>query len=344
MSILCSTRVLNAPVTGVQRYTIEVLNRLPSSDVERLAPPKWLRRPLNLLWEQTVLPLYMHAGALLWSPANVGPLGVRRQVVTVHDLATVECPEDFSTLFCQFYDYLFPRLLPRVAGIITVSEYTRQKVLQTYRVEPEKVRAIPLGVDHSRFKPQAPAAIEAVRNKLNLPHRYILYLGSVTPRKNVQLLVRAWAKMQDSVPDVRLVIAGGEGAAHVFRGSGISDLPARSALTGRIEEADLAPLLAGASVFVFPSFYEGFGLPPLEAMACGAPCIASDATSLPEVVGDAAITISPYDVDALAEALEAVLSDPALASQLREKGLIRAAAFSWDRTAAETWRVLTQFN
>lgn len=265
MTILCNMRVLNAPVTGVQRYAQEIFSRLPAGRVKQVAPPRWAKRPLNLLWEQAWLPLQMHAGDILWNPANSGLLGVERQIVTVHDLATVEFPEDYAPSYRMFFDFLFPRLLPGIAGVITVSEYSRQRLLATYKLDPARVRAIPLGVDHSRFKPQPLEAVERVRLKLQLPDRYVLYLGSITSRKNVQLLVQAWAKMQDSVPPaVHLVISGGDGAKHVFSASGISDLPSRCILTGRIEEEDLAPLLAGASVFVFPSLYEEFGLPPLK--------------------------------------------------------------------------------
>lgn len=339
----CNARVLSAPLTGVQRYTTEILRRLPDSQVQCHTPPQWLRRPFDLLWEQGCLPLYMHKGDMLWSPANRGPLWVRRQCVTVHDLAPIEYPEEFSWLYRKFYSFLLPRLLPRVAGIITVSEYSRQRILTNYPVNPENVHAIPLAVDHNRFKAQKADAIANVRRKLNLPARYILFLGEISKRKNLGQLIRAFSKVQCRVgPDVELVIAGGASAKHVFTRNGIPNLPSRCLFTGRIDEADLAPLLAGADVFVFPSLYEGFGLPPLEAMACGAPCITSNVTSLPEVVGDAAVLISPYDDDALAQALEAVLTNPNLASRLRDMGLARAGMFSWEKTAAETWRVLTK--
>jgi len=280
-------------------------------------------------------------GALLWSPSNSGPLLVRRQVITVHDLATLDFPEDYSPLYREYYRYLYPRVLPRIKGVITVSEYTRRRLLETYGLPPNRVHAIPLGVDHERFKPQSPEAVRQMRDRLRLPQRYVLFLGTLSPRKNVAQLIRAWALLCESLtPDVHLVLAGGAGAAHVFGTNDLPALPPRTLLTGRVQESDLAPLLSGAEVFVFPSLYEGFGLPPLEAMACGTACITSNATSLPEVVGGAAIMVNPLDDHALAGALGSVLTDQARAHELRTKGLTRAQSFAWEKTAAATWDVL----
>ncbi|HTV75123.1 MAG TPA: glycosyltransferase family 1 protein, partial [Candidatus Acidoferrales bacterium] len=288
---------------------IEVLKRLPAGRVQEIAPPHWFRRPFNLVWEQTILPFYAVRSEMLWSPSSTGPLFLERQVLTVHDLAPVQFRQDFNPLFGRYFDFVFPRLLPRIAGIITASEYTRRRVLETYRVSPGKVHAIPLGVDHARFRPQARDRIDAVRSRLKLPARYILFLGTVSVRKNVGQLVRAWAHIHRKIDsDVHLVIAGGSGAAHVFNEPSLPELPPRTHVTGRIDEDDLAPLLGGAEVFVFPSQYEGFALPPLEAMACGTPCITSNVTSLPELIGDAGLLVSPYDDRAMADALEALLT------------------------------------
>jgi glycosyltransferase involved in cell wall biosynthesis len=340
--VLCNARALNASVTGVQRYTIEVLKRLPRDGVRVVAPPAWFRRPFNLIWEQTILPLHALRGEMLWNPSNTGPLLLDRQVVTLHDLAPVQFRQDFSPLFHRYHDLVFARLLPRISGIITSSEYTRGRVLERYHVSPERIHVIPLGVDHARFNPRAREQVGSMRLRLGLPERYVLFLGTVSVRKNIGQLIRAWASVQQKVhPDLVLVLAGGAGVAHVFNEPGLPKLPPRTLLTGRVDEADLAALFAGAEAFVFPSLYEGFGLPLLEAMACGTPCITSNVTSLPELVGDAALTVNPYDDDALAEALQSLVTNESLASSFRERGLARAAMYSWEKTALATWRVLT---
>lgn len=335
--IVCNARILGSELTGVQRYTHEVLSRLPN--VPALMPPKGLRRPFNLVWEQLALP-WLSCGKLLWSPANVGPLLVRNQVVTVHDVATVEFPADFSGLFQKYYRWLLPRLLPRARAVITVSEYTRRRVLHHFNLAPEKVHAIPLGVDHQRFYPRPAGQVEALRKKLNLPKRYVLYVGSITGRKNVGRLITAWKKAQTQLPECELLIAGGGGATHVFNGSQLPQLPPRTRLLGRVEDADLPALLSGASLFTFVSLYEGFGLPPLEAMACGTPCLVSNVTSLPEVVGSAALTVNPEDENAIAAAMVKVLSNAKLAKELSRKGRQRASQFTWEETARQTLKVL----
>ena len=342
LHLICNGRVLNAPITGVQRYALELLKQLP--DVEVLAPKPGLRPPFNLLWEQLVLPLKsMGRDVRLWSPCNSGPLAVRNQIITIHDLSVVDFPEEFSRLYLEYYAFLYPRILPRVKAVLAVSEFTKRRLLDVYSLPPEKVHAVPLGVDHQRFRPQPAESVENLRSRLSLPRRYILFLGTLSRRKNIGQLLKAWTRVQSEVDaDVHLVIAGGAAAAHVFREVGLPSFPGRTVAIGRVADDDVPLLLAGAEVLVFPSLYEGFGLPALEAMACGTPCIASNVTSLPEVVGDAALTVSPHDVDALADALRRVLTDREYAQSLREKGLRRAALFTWEIAARRTLEVLLQ--
>jgi glycosyltransferase involved in cell wall biosynthesis len=337
--IVANTRILGSPLTGVQRYASELLARLPR--VARVSPAGWVRSAAGHMWEQTVLPLKVN-GDLLWSPAGAGPLSVRRQVVTVHDLATIDCPEDYAPAYRSYYQWLLPRLLPRVAAILTVSEFSRRRIVETFGIDRSNVHAIANGIDHEHFYPRAGAEVSELRQRLALPGRYILYLGTISPRKNLACLLDAWRAATTAVAeDISLVIAGASGAARVFGTAGLPALPARTVAVGRIAGDDLPILLSGASAFVFPSFYEGFGLPPLEAMACGVPAIVSNRSSLPEVVGDAALLFDPANSGDLAGRLIELLNSPAMQNLYRERGLMRAASFQWEISARRTWDVLS---
>lgn len=336
--IVCNTRILNAPLTGVQRVTIELLKRMP--EVETVRPSPLFKGPFGHAWEQGILPFRVGRDTL-WSPSNTGPLAVSRQVVTVHDLATLECSEGFSAGFRAYYTWLFPRLLPRLPAIITISNYTKERICHYYGIPEARIHVIPLGVDHEHFTPQPPEKIKDLRQRLGLPERYILFLGALSGRKNVGRLIQAWNMAQSRVDgDIGLVIAGAAGAAHVFDGQALPLLPPRTLLTGRVTDADLPALLSGAMLFVFPSLYEGFGLPPLEAMACGTPCMVSSTTSLPEVVGNAATLTDPLDVPTMADRLVDLLSRPSQLEDLRSAGLAQARRFTWDDCAAATHQVL----
>jgi glycosyltransferase involved in cell wall biosynthesis len=341
--ILCNVRVLNAPLTGIQRYTQELLSRLPNVEVYK--PADWVKGPIGHVWEQTVLPAHILRSSanrkkILWSPSNTGPIAIKNQVVTLHDLATFDAPEGFSTAFRASYAFVLPRLLPRVRAVITVSEFTRQRAIEQFGLNPDRVHAIPLGVDHSRFTPSSSAAIESVKTDLGIPGRYILFLGALSGRKNVARLFQAWQIAQSRLDDdIELAIAGGIGSSHIFDGTILPVLPPRTRLVGRVSDAQLPALLSGASLFAFPSLYEGFGLPPLEAMACGTPVLVSNITSLPEVVGAAARQVNPLSVEDIAEGLVEVLSNDSQLKALSQAGLKQAQSFNWDNTAAKTLEV-----
>ena len=210
-----------------------------------------------------------------------------------------------------------------------------------FNLPPDRITAIPLAADPA-FQPQPPEAITAVRRKYNLPERFALYLGSNKPHKNLVRLVEAWrmanGEWRMAAKHGGLVIAGAWDErfpeARILADAA-SHQPSAIWL-GPVPEADLPALYSAAAVFVFPSLYEGFGLPVLEAMACGTPVVCSNTSSLPEVAGDAALLIDPLDTAALAEALRRALSDPALAADLRARGLTQALRFSWAQTATAT--------
>jgi glycosyltransferase involved in cell wall biosynthesis len=338
--IVCNVRVLRAPLTGVQRYTLELLKRKPDTVRTVEAPEVMKGSFLGHVWEQAVLPIEAR-GQLLWSPASTGPICVRNQVVTVHDIAPIDCPEGYSPCFRRWYGRQWRLLLPRVRAIISVSEFTKQRLIETFGLAGDSIHVTPLGVDHDRFFPQPPDRVEALRRKLSLPENFAVFVGALSARKNIVRLLEAWSQCQQS--GFALIIAGGGGPNHVLAGTNAPTLPPNARLLGRIDDADLPTLLTAAGAFVYPSLYEGFGLPPLEAMACGTPCLVANGTAIPEVTADAALRVDPLDVADIARGLTKILGDAALRRELRAKGLQHAAGYTWDKTAAKTYQLLSRY-
>ena len=336
-----NTKILASHTTGVQRYLLELLARMPG--IEQVAPAKALAGMRGHAWEQLRLP-GLCRGKLLWSPSNTGPLALRNQVVTIHDVVPLDHPEWLNRRFAAWYRYLIPRLARRVRQVIAVSDFTRQRLIAHSGIGADKITVIHSGVD-ARFQPQSPQAIAAARASLQLPPgRYVLAVGSLEPRKNLGRLLQAWAQLLPQLPpDLWLVLAGAKGKSLVFADvPELRQLPERVHLSGYVPDELLPTLYAGAEIFVYPSVYEGFGLPPLEAMACGTPVIIGNRASLPEVVGDSGMLVDPYKVDAIAQGLMQLLGSADLHAGLGRAGRERAAQFNWDKAAAQTLQVLQQ--
>ncbi len=256
-------------------------------------------------------------------------------IVTIFDLIPLRVPRAVSASARILFRVAMALAVRTSARVIVPSAATRDDLVTILGVAREKIAVIPLAAD-ARFTPQARAETARVREKYGLPARYALYVGINKPHKNLQTLMDAWGAAR--VHDAALVIAGAWDARYSDTATrGRDDAAMR--FIANIPDNDLPALYSGAIVFVMPSLYEGFGLPLLEAMACGAPVISSDASSLPEVGGDAAFYFNPRDPDALAAMLARVLSDAALHDELRGKSLARAAEFSWERTAGATIEV-----
>ncbi len=271
------------------------------------------------------------------------PLRGVRTVFTFHDAIYALFPQYHLPLNRLFLGLMMPRFLRRADAIIAVSECSKRDAVRLYGIDPARIGVIYEGVD-ARFRPVTdPARLAQVRARYNLPERYVLYVGTIEPRKNLTTLLEAWSKIRISNFEFRnsLVIGGKtgwlyEGFFARLRELGLED---EVLLPGYIADEDLPAVYSAASVFVFPSLYEGFGLPPLEAMACGTPVVCSSASSLPEVCDEAALLVEPTDVPALIQAMSRVLSDAPLRATLRARGLAQAAQFTWERTARETLAV-----
>ena len=337
--IVCNSRNISASLTGVQRYTRELLQRAPEG-VTEVAPLFPVSGVAGHLWEQCALPLHSR-NRTLWSPGNTGPLTVRNQVVTIHDLATLDHPEWFSRRFATWYNFLLPRLVQRVAHVITISEFTKQRLMERCAVAEDRISLIPNGVAES-FAPQDTATVQRMREQLKIPSkRYLLAVGSLDPRKNLARQLSVWNTIQHDLPDdLWLVLFGETMSSGIFRHSPPHDLPPRVHVVGHVPDGLLAPLYAGALVFLYLSVYEGFGLPVLEAMASGTPVLTSNQSALPEVARDGATYVNPYNEDEIASALLTLIGDPSCRAMLAEKGRTHSKQFSWKQSAHRTFELL----
>ncbi len=279
---------------------------------------------------------------LLHSPDFIPPLdGAYRSVITIHDLAFLRYPQFLTAEARRYYNGQIAAAAVRADAIIAVSESTRRDVLDLLHVPPEKVSTVLEAAD-ARFAPPNADAVAAARARYRLPADYILFVSTIEPRKNVDGLLRAYAALRADLPDAPpLVLAGTRGWLYDETLALVEPLGLGSSVfwLDTFDYADLPALYGGARVFCLPSFYEGFGLTALEAMACGAPVVVSDRSSLPEVVGEAGLYADPDDPSSIADALHSVLTDSALAADLRRRGLARAAQFSWQQAARQTLAV-----
>lgn len=356
---------LDRAPTGIGRYSVELLRALAAQpngpEIILLTTENEDRHALWANFERVslrvcrLLPALLTLGNVLLSEAThrlkldilhdpngiapfLGPALGTKRIVTIHDAFAYVHPETHNRLDNWRYLWMLPATARQANAVITVSGRSRQDIQQLMRMPAERLHVIPEGVD-TTFKPLPhTAARQAILAHYGIKSPYLLYVGGINARKNIAGLFEAYARVRDQHPGVSLVVAGkrqwqtGEIDTTLRRFNLENDV----VFTGYVADGDLPALYSAAEAFVFPSLYEGFGLPPLEAMACGTPVITSNTSSLPEVVGDAAITVDPYDVDALAAAITRVLSDAELRAELRARGLARAAQFTWERAARET--------
>lgn len=325
-----NARVTAFSMGGQQRVAAEIIRRL--GDIDLVAPASRLEGMKGHAWEQLALPART-VGRLLWSPSATGPLLKSRQVVTLHDVAFFDVPEFFSAAFGGFYRTLIPALLRRVEHVVTVSEFSRRRIIDLMGVDPERISIIGNGVT-ANFRPHKPDEIAATRTALGLPARYLLLQATSDRRKNLPRVLEVWRDVQARLPqELWLVVSGKLSGAHVFGDIRLEEAP-RTKLLGFVEDAHMGPLMSGAEAFLFPSLYEGFGIPIIEAMASGAPVLTSNASATGEVAGDAALLIDPSSHASIAQGIERLVADTSLRARLASAGLERAAAFTWDDAAA----------
>jgi glycosyltransferase involved in cell wall biosynthesis len=329
MEVAINMRVVDFQMGGQQRAAAEVANRLAGA-IE-IRPTRPLCGLEGHLWEQFALPMRA-GGRLLWSPSATGPLAYSRQVVTVHDVAFLDVPECFSAAFRHLYAKVTPALMRRVAKVVTVSEFSRRRIVERTAVDPDKVVVIGNGVS-DQFQIQDPLAVARTRAALQLPERYFL-ITATSRRKNAARALRAWRAVSPSLPDdLWLIVSGSRDCTRVTGDPEALEEAPRTRFIGYVAEEHLAPLIGGAEAFLFPSFYEGFGIPILEAMACGTPVMTSDATATAEVAADAALLIDPFDESSIGRGIVALATDASLRARLSASGPPHAAKFTWEDVA-----------
>jgi alpha-1,3-rhamnosyl/mannosyltransferase len=323
------------------RYSLAELAALPGVELASVRSA-----PFSPL-QQVELPFRARALGLdlLHSPYFIKPYAGLPcpSAVTIYDLLGWRFPRTLSPRGRLLYRLTMGLAVRSADALITISASAREDLAFRYRLPRERIAVTPLAAGPG-FAPQPPEAVAEARARYSLPDSYVLYLGSNKPHKNLARLIWAWERASEGadpagpVRAAQLILAGHEDAKHSEARQMVAErgLGERVRFLPNVDDADLPALYSGATVFAFPSYYEGFGLPPLEAMACGAPVLCANTSSLPEVVSEAALMVDPYSVIKIAEGLVRLLEQPALRRDLRERGLRQAREFSWHRTALAT--------
>ena len=272
------------------------------------------------------------------------PPGVKgRRATIVHDMTYKAFPETVNQKTRLMLEANMKKAVSRADVIFTVSKFSKEEIVKYLDVDPRKIVVFYNGVDLQTYRTDLdPEAVAEAKRRAGLPEDYLLYLGTLEPRKNIERLIGAYAQVKAVRPDLpKLVLAGRKGWMYdtIFARVEALGLAEDVIFTGYVEKEDVPLLMAGAQVFLFPSLYEGFGMPPLEAMACGTPVLTSSVSSLPEVVGDCAVTVDPFSEEAIAEGLLRLTDDEALRRDLSVRGAKRAARFTWEHSAERACRV-----
>lgn len=348
--IVINARFLTQPITGVQRFAVEICKELqkknenivfvcPSNilhkDIAQLLKVKVIGYNTGHLWEKIDLPVYLrlHGNPLLINLCNTSPLFYSNQIVTIHDMAVFENPSWFTKKFVLLYKFVYPLMVLNSKKVLTVSEFSRKEIQKYLNVKIDKIEVIYNSVDHCRvFTGES-------QNKYG---KYILCVGSVEPRKNLKNLIKAFdlASLPD---DYNLVIVGGKNK--LFNSLPLDDSPKlldKVIFTGYVSDEELSYLYQHAKVFVYPSLYEGFGIPPLEAMFYGCPTIISNTSSLPEVCGDASLYINPYHTQSIVTQIEHLLSNKDTRDKLVADGYKQVLKYSWKESGMKLYKLVSK--
>lgn len=346
-------RYLTQKATGVHRYAFEICNKLHEMGVDfHVAVPNEIHPDYKFnfkvvkcgslnthLWEQISLPRYLKriGSPLLISFTGCGPLNYSNQIMTIHDVSHERYPEWFSKNYYRFYHYMMPRIGKKAHAVLTVSEFSKKEIVDTLGINVEKIHVVHSNVPFQN-KPSKEEILSFKRNPE--AERYILAVSSMDPRKNFVRLVEAFNKIKDK--SVKLYIIGMSFKA--FNTPDLQKLIGENVhLPGYIPDEKLQTMYQNALLSVYPSLYEGFGLPPLESMTYGCPVINSDIPALREVSQDAALYVDPYNVEDITQKIEQLLVDEPLRKELQEKGLLQIKKYSWNKSAKQVYELAQLF-
>ncbi|MFA6429546.1 MAG: glycosyltransferase family 1 protein [Patescibacteria group bacterium] len=308
-------------------------------------PPKYLWTQVRLSYEMMTRP-----PEVLFVPAHVLPRIIpKRTVVTIHDVGFDRLPSLYKPRQIAYHRAMTEDVVKRASRIITVSEFSKQEIIELYHADPARIFVTHLGIDHTRYKPMDATVMERIMGRFRLANPYLLFIGRLEAKKNLLTVIDAFKRykeMRGEGDPLQLVFAGIPGKdfqaiEDAYHASGLGDA---IRFLGYVSEEEKIALLSGATALVHPAWYEGFGIPPLEAMACGAPVICSNAASLLEVVGeDNALFFAPHDTDALMQQIVRLMEEPDLAESLRARGFAWVQQYDWHKTALQTLELLTRW-
>lgn len=341
--IYLNSRSSELQYTGIERYASEIIKRISADHVKTISP----RRPTygipGLLWEQLVLPRQIGRNDILWSPGNLGPLSLANQVLTIHDLGPIDHPEWYDLKVSGLYRTILPRLINKVAHIITDSEFSKQRILAKYKTDRSKISVVYPGVEHTDDSTRQAWLEQSATRSTPAPDRpYILMYGSNNPRKNIKVVLDSMQELNQIVPDLLLIVVGR--LTTLFKQDRPSSTTNNVKIIGYVDDEILADLYRNAAAFVYPSKYEGFGLPPLEAMRYGTVSVVSDIPVMREVYGNSVTYVDHNDVESVTNGIVAVITESDQRAQLRLNHKSILEKYSWDRSACGVYSILNSIH